>query len=72
MPCPVVFTDRNKNILIDVKGRGKQLRKDVDNIVVGVGAIVKLRTEGVLPLLRLQDMFCVRSMKNKTFKLKLA
>ena len=72
MTRPVVLANRNGNVFIDVEWLDQALRKNVHDIVVGIGSIIEFRTESGLPFLCLQDMFRIRRVKNETFKLNLA
>src|ERR1700745_3879458 len=72
MASPVVFANRNGDILVDVEGRDQALREDIDNVIVTVRTVVKVDSECVLPLLCLQHMVRVKSMKHEPFKLQFA
>src|SRR5438128_12296907 len=72
MPSPVVFADRNENILVEVERGCEPLGKDVHNVVVAVRTVVEFDAKGVLPFLRLQNVVSVGRMKNKPFEVQLA
>src|SRR2546422_4274029 len=72
MPSPVVFTNWNENMLVEVERGRESLGKDVHNVVVGVGTVVEFDAKGVLPFLRLQNVVSVGRMKNKSFEVQLA
>src|SRR5215469_577696 len=69
MARPVVFTNRYEDVLVDVEWCGEALRKDIHNVIVAVGAVIEFDAKRVLPLLGLQNMFRVRSVKNEVFKI---
>ncbi len=69
MSGPVVDTHWNVDIFVDVEWGGEPLGKYVDDVVVGVGAVVKIGPKGGLPFLRLDGMMSVRSVKDETLKL---
>src|SRR5215469_7906254 len=71
MASPVVESNGNVDIAIDVKWFGQTLREDIDDVVVAVGAVMELDAKCALPFLGLQDVFCIGGMKEKTFKLDL-
>src|SRR5215469_2090291 len=71
MACPVVFTNRNKDVLVDIEWSGEALRKYVHNVVIAVGTVIEFDAKRVLPLLSLQNVFRVRRMKNEPFKIEL-
>ena len=56
MTRPVVFPDRNGDILVDIEGYDESLCENIHNVIVTVGAVVEVNTKGVLPLLGLQNM----------------
>src|SRR5215472_9903174 len=72
MARPVVFTNRNENVLVDIEWSGETLRKDIHNVVVTVRAVIELDAKRVLPFLRLQDMVRIRGMKNEPFEIEFA
>src|SRR5215469_15226512 len=72
MTCPVVLTKRNEDVLVDIEWSGDTLRKDIDNVVVAVGAVMEFDAKRVLPFLGLQNMFRVRSVKDEALKIELA
>src|ERR1700757_3296083 len=67
--CPVVFTDWNGNVLVDVEGRDETLSEDIDYVVVAVRAVVEINAKRVLPLLGLQNMVSVGSVEYESFKI---
>src|SRR5215469_5589205 len=71
MARPVVFTNRNKDVLIDIEWSGETLRKDIHNVVVTIGTIIEFDAKGVLPFLGLQNVFRVRGVKKEALKIKL-
>src|SRR5215469_3115560 len=71
MTRPVVFSNRNEDVLVDIEWSGETLRKDIDNVVVAVGAVIEFDANRVLPFLGLQNMFRVWSVKNEAFKIEL-
>src|SRR5207249_5590861 len=52
VPGPVVNTDWDVDVLVDVKGQREPLSKHIDDVVVRVRAVVKISPKGGLP-------FCV-------------
>src|SRR6267378_3977262 len=72
MSIPMVFTCRYENILVKVERSDKPLYENVDKIIVTVGAVMKINTEGTLPLLSLENMASVRRMEQETFKVEVA
>ena len=71
MACPVVFTDRNKGVFVDVERSDKTLGKYVHDVVIAIGPIVEFNAKGVLPFLCLQNMVSVGGVKNEAFKVEL-
>ncbi len=69
MARPMIQATWDDDIFVDVEGSGDALSEDVNYIFIGVGTVVKLRTEGGLPLL---DAVRVGRVKEETFKLQLA
>lgn len=69
---PVIFADGNGNILVDIEGCDQRLRENIDNVVIGIGAVVELGAKRVLPLLRLQHMVSIGSVDYESFKVQLA
>ena len=72
MARPVVLANGNENVFVDVEWLDQPLGENVHDIVIGIGSVIEFCTERSLPFLSLQHMFCIRRMKNKTFKLNLA
>src|SRR5215471_7523170 len=71
MARPVVFTNRNEHVFVDVEWSGKALRKDIDNVVVAVSTVVEFDPKRILPFLCLQDMVRIWRVKNETFEIEL-
>src|SRR5437868_11653199 len=69
VPGPVVNTDWNVDVLVDVKGQREALSKHVNDVVVRVRAVVKISPKGGLPFLCLDDAVRIRSMEDETFEL---
>src|SRR5215471_19505692 len=65
----MIHPERNEDVLVDMEGRCNPLREYVDDVVVGIGAVVKLSAKRVLPFLRGDLADSVGSMKNKAFEL---
>src|SRR4029077_21126996 len=59
VPRPVVDSDGTVDILVDVEWGGEPLGEDVNNVVVGIGSVVKISPESSLPFLSLNDMLSV-------------
>src|SRR5438477_2881437 len=72
MARPVVLTNGNENVFIYVEWLDQALGENVYDILIGIGSVIEFCPERSLPFLSLQHMFCIRRMKNKTFKLDLA
>src|ERR1700730_6623654 len=72
MSIPMVFTRRDENVLVNVEGSDQSLYEDVDEIIVAVGTVMKINTEGTLPLLCLENMVSVWRMKEEAFKVEVA
>src|SRR5260370_4080273 len=72
MPCSMVDAGWDRDILVNVEGRGQTLREYVRNVVVAIGAVVKFDAKSSLPLLCLQNMMRVGRMKDETLKVDLA
>src|SRR5205814_621480 len=56
----------------DIKRRRQTLNEVIDQIVVGIGAVVKERAKRGLPLLRLQNSMSVQLARVEPFKVQLA
>src|SRR5437016_14168101 len=72
VPGPVVNTDWNVDVLVDVKGQCEALSKHVNDVVVRVRPIVKISPKGGLPFLCLDNAVRIRSMEDETLKLHFA
>src|SRR5215471_8491353 len=72
MTCPVILTDRDKDVLVDIERSGETLRKYVHNVVIAVGRVIEFDPKRVLPLLSLQNMFRIRGVKHEAFEIELA
>src|SRR5512146_401350 len=70
--APAVIARRNINILVQIERRSNALGKVVNDVIVGIGAVVEQGTEGRLPLLGLEHAAGVGGMEEKTFKIELA
>jgi hypothetical protein len=69
MARPVIFAHWNKSVFVDVEWLDQALRKDVHDVVIAVRAVVEFDPEGVLPLLRLQNVTSVRRMENEALEI---
>src|SRR3989441_8967739 len=69
VPGPVVNTDWNVDVLVDVKGQREALSKHVNDVVVRVRAVVKISPKGGLPFLCLDNAARIRSMEDETLEL---
>src|SRR6266705_4729916 len=69
VPGPVVDTDWNVDVLVDVKVQREPLDKHVNNVVVRVRAVVKISSKGGLPFLCLDNAVRIRSMEDETLEL---
>ena len=69
MPGPVVNTDWDVDVLVDVKGQREPLSKHIDDVVVRVRAVVKISPKGGLPFLCLDNAVRIRSMEDETLEL---
>src|SRR5438045_6494850 len=72
MSRPSVHADRDHDILVNVEWRADPLSKHVEDIVIGVRAVMKIRAECRLPFLRLQDAGQIRRAKDEALKLQLS
>ena len=54
MASPSIHAHRNHDIFVDVEWGGDSLSKCIDYVIVGVGAIMKIRAKCRLIFLRLQ------------------
>src|SRR5712671_459136 len=68
MACPVIFPNRNGNRLVEVERNDQALSENVHDVVVAIGTIIEVDAKCVLPLLRLQHMVSIGSMKHESFK----
>src|SRR5690348_16081650 len=71
MPREMIEAVGNKNILVDMKGRGDSLGEHIDDVIVGVRTIVEFGSERVLPLLRRYLARRIRRVKDKSLELEL-
>src|SRR5262249_31285956 len=69
MPFKMVDSGRNEDVLKDIEWRVEPLDEIVDNVIVCIGAVVKNRAKGGLPLLRLQNPMCIRLIVEETFEI---
>src|SRR6266481_9332804 len=69
VPGPVVNTDWNVDVFVDVKGQREPLGKHINDVVVRVRAVVKISPKRGLPFLCLDDAVRIRSMEDETLKL---
>src|SRR5437773_6814069 len=69
VPGPVVNTDWNVDVLVDVKGQREALSNHVNDVVVRVRPVVKISPKGGLPFLCLDDAVRIRSMEDETLEL---
>src|SRR5438309_9394311 len=69
VPGPVVNTDWDVDVLVDVKGQREPLSKHIDDVVVRVRAVVKISPKGGLPFLCLDNAARIRSMEDETLEL---
>src|SRR5207245_7305289 len=72
VPGPVVNTDWNVDVLVDVKGQREPLGKHINDVVVRVRAVVKISQKGGLPFLCLDDAVRILRMEDETLKLHVA
>ena len=68
----MVFTNRDENVLVDVEWSGEALRKDVHDVVIAICPVIEFNAKCILPLLRLQNMSCIRCVKDEAFKIEFA
>src|SRR5207245_4085221 len=72
VPGPVVNTDWNVDVLVDVKGQREPLGKHINDVVVRVRTVVKISPKRGLPFLCLDDAVRIRSMEDEPLKLHFA
>jgi len=63
MPIPMIFTCGDEHVLVNIERSAQSLDEVIHEIVVAVGAVMKINTERTLSLLCLQNMVSVRRMK---------
>src|SRR5438309_2033828 len=68
MACPVIFPNGNGNLLVEVERNDQALSENVHDVVVAIGTIIEVDAKRVLPLLCLQYMMSIGSMKHESFK----
>ena len=68
MPVKMIEPGGDEDVLEDVERRGQALDEVVEQVIIGVRAIMKECAEGGLPLLRLQDTASIRLVPEKAFK----
>src|SRR5437879_12090726 len=69
VPGPVVNTDWNVDVLVDVKGQREPLGKHINDVVVCVRAVVKISPKGGLPFLCLDNAVRIWGRKHETIAL---
>src|SRR5229473_1337400 len=69
VPGPVVNAHWNIDVFVNVEVCGEPLGKHVNDVVVGVGAVVKIRPKSGLPFLCLNKAVRIRSVEDETFEL---
>src|SRR2546422_4709739 len=69
VPGPVVNTDWNVDVLVDVKGQREALSKHVNDVVVRIRPVVKISPKRGLPFLCLDNAVRIRSMEDETLEL---
>src|SRR5713226_1164020 len=69
VPGPVVNAHWNIDVFVNVEGRDEPLGKHVNDVVVGVGAVVKIRPKSGLPFLCLSKAVRIRSVEDETLEL---
>ena len=62
---PVVFTNGNENVLVNVEPGSYPLRENVDDVAVAISTIIEFNAKRVLPFLFLENVVRVRGAKNK-------
>ena len=71
MASEVIQAYRNKYVLVNMKWGCDSLCKNIYYVIIGISSVIKLGTNSVLPLLCLQNMLHVGSMKHETLKIQL-
>jgi len=66
MPVKMIDAGRNEHIAEDVERRVQPLNEVVEQVVIGVGAVMKQGSEGGLPLLCLQNTLGIRLVAKKS------
>jgi len=72
MTIEVIETRRNDYVLEDVERRIQSLNEIVEEIVIGVSAVMKVRPKSGLPFLRLQEAVSIHVPPIEGFKVVLA
>src|SRR5712692_2435208 len=68
----MIFADWDGDILVDVERNDQALREYVDDVVVAVGTVVEVDAKRVLPLLGLENVVSVRSVKDEALEIQFA
>src|SRR5258708_12340593 len=68
MTRPMVFANGNGNALVEVHRNDQALSENVRDVVVAIGTVIEVDAKRVLPLLCLQHMMSIGSMKHESFK----
>jgi len=69
MTREVVNTNGDEDVLVDMKRRREPLRKHVHDVVIGIGPVVELGAEGVLPFLCGDVALRIRGVEDEAFEL---
>src|SRR4051812_10824917 len=68
MTHPVIIAGGQEHVFVNIEWFRQLLFKDVDNIVIGIRSVVKVSSKCRLPILRLEYMTGVWSMKQPGLK----
>lgn len=71
MARPMVFPNRNKDVLENVERGRETLCEYVHDVVVAVGAIIEFNTKRVLPFLGFENMVRVWGVEDEPFEIEL-
>src|SRR5262249_16895313 len=69
VPGPVIFTNRNRHVLIDIEWRKQPLGEDIHDIVITVRTVIEFNSKSVLPLLGLEQTIGEGCMKDEALEI---
>src|SRR5215469_1845455 len=69
---PVMLPDRDGHVLVQVERRSQSLGEYIHDVIVAIRPIIEIDAKRILPLLCLENVAHVRSVKQETLKVELA